>query len=207
MAMVVAPSSPSSRCDSPRGEEGRSWSRLLGAGIVGRIGTRTSLELGGSYERRVDDSQWVTNRGVLFSDTIHYTFARLDQNILAVTARANVTLTPALSVQLYAQPFVATGAWADWRELADARASAYADRLVPYGGGAVPTGFNSKQFNSNAVLRWEYRPGSTLFLVWQQGRFDQRDPGSFEFGRDLGSLFNARPDNTLLVKASYWFNP
>lgn len=71
----------------------------------------------------------------------------------------------------------------------------------------MPTGFNSKQFNSNAVLRWEYRAGSTLFLVWQQGRSDARDPGSVDYGRDLRSLFNSRPDNTLLLKASYWFNP
>ena len=190
-----------------RGSEGRSWARQFSAGIVGRVGTRTSVELGGSFERRVEDSQWVTNAGALFSDTIHYTFARLDQHILALTARANVTLTPTLSVQLYAQPFIATGAWADWRELADAGAGRYADRFQPYGGGAVPAGFNSKQFNSNAVLRWEYRPGSTVFLVWQQGRFDRRDPGSFDYGRDVRSLFNTRPDNTLLLKVSYWFNP
>ena len=190
-----------------RGDEGNSWSRTVGTGVVGRVGTRTSLELEGSFERRVDDAQWVTNRGALFSDTTHYTFGRLDQHILAVTARANVTLTPALSVQLYAQPFVATGAWADWRELANPGAAAYADRFAPYGSGAVPTGFNSKQFNSNAVVRWEYRPGSTFFLVWQQGRSDGRDPGTFDSGRDLRSLFYSRPDNTLLVKASYWFNP
>lgn len=188
-------------------DEGHSWSRSLGAGLAGRIGTRTSVELGGSYTRRVDDAQWVANRGVLFSDTVHYTFARLDQNILAVTARANVTLTPALSVQLYAQPFIATGVYADWRELVDAGATRHDDRYAPYGGGSMPPGFNSKQFNSNAVLRWEYRPGSALFLVWQQGRFDPRDPGSFDYGRDLRSLFDARPDNTLLVKLSYWFNP
>ncbi|MDH5234758.1 MAG: DUF5916 domain-containing protein, partial [Gemmatimonadota bacterium] len=190
-----------------RGAEGRASSRLFSAGIVGRVGTRTSVELGGSLERRTDDAQWVANAGALLSDTVHYTFARLDQHILAVTARANVTLTPTLSVQLYAQPFIATGAWSDWRELADAGAASYDDRYQPYGGGAVPAGFNSKQFNSNTVLRWEYRPGSTVFLVWQQGRRDARDPGTFDAGRDVAHLFNARPDNTLLLKVSYWFNP
>ena len=64
-----------------------------------------------------------------------------------------------------------------------------------------------KQFRSNTVLRWEYRPGSVLFFVWQQGRgqFD-RDPGSFDIGRDFGNLFKARSDNTLLIKGSYWFS-
>ena len=67
-------------------------------------------------------------------------------------------------------------------------------------------GFNAKQFRSNAVMRWEYRPGSALFLVWQQGR-DQgdRDLGKFEGWRDYQNLFATRPDNTLLLKASYWF--
>jgi hypothetical protein len=189
-----------------RGDEGRSWSRQLGVGVGGRVGARTSMEVETSYERRVDDAQWVANHGVVLSDTVHHTFARLDQNILAVTARANVTLTPALSFQLYAQPFVATGAFSRWRELADPRAESYDARFQPYGGGADPAGFNSKQFNSNAVIRWEYRPGSVLFVVWQQGRTDDRDAGTFDHWRDLGNLFGARPDNTLLVKASYWFN-
>lgn len=116
-------------------------------------------------------------------------------------------MTPDLSFQLYAQPFIASGASSAWRELSDPRAAAYGDRFAPYGSGAAPGAFNSKQFNSNAVLRWEYRPGSVLFFVWQQGRSDARNPGTFDHRRDLGTLFGSRPDNTLLIKASYWFNP
>ena len=190
-----------------RGDEGRSWAGQGEAGVDGRVGTRTSFELKGSFERRADDTQWVRNFGATLSDTTHFTFARLDQSILAITARANVTISPELSVQLYAQPFIASGRYADWREMVNARAAAYPDRYGPYGGGAQPGGFNGKQFNSNAVMRWEYRPGSVLFLVWQQGRSDARDPGTFDAGRDLQNLFNTHPDNTLLLKLSYWFNP
>ena len=65
-----------------------------------------------------------------------------------------------------------------------------------------------KQFNSNAVVRWEYRPASTLVLVWQQGRAQSTlNPGSFDPSRDVGDLFGARPLNTLLVKFSFWCNP
>jgi hypothetical protein len=65
-----------------------------------------------------------------------------------------------------------------------------------------------KQFNSNAVVRWEYRPASTLFLVWQQGRAQELGGrGTFVPGRDVRDLFGARPLNTLLLKLSYWFNP
>lgn len=190
-----------------RGDEGRSWAAQGAVGVLGRIGTRTSVELEGSYERRSDDTQPVRNYGAVLSDTVHYTFAALQQDILGLTLRANVTLSPALSLQLYAQPFVASGAFSDWREMTDARARRYVDRYAPWGAGAVPPGFNAKQFNSNAVLRWEYRPGSVLFVVWQQGRVDGRDPGTFDAGRDLRNLFFTHPDNTLLVKLSYWMNP
>ena len=73
--------------------------------------------------------------------------------------------------------------------------------------GAVPDGFNDKQFNSNVVFRWEYLPGSVLFLVWQQGRSDDRNAGTFDAGRDFGDLFRTHPNNTVLLKVSYWFNP
>ncbi len=91
------------------------------------------------------------------------------------------------------------------RELADPKATAFGDRYKPYA--AVPGGFNRKQFNSTAVLRWEYRPGSTLFVVWTQGRQDGAgSQGSRSVGGDFRDLFDLHPDNTFLVKASYWIN-
>ena len=63
-----------------------------------------------------------------------------------------------------------------------------------------------QEFRSNVVFRWEYRPGSTLFLVWSQGRQGERDlEGRKSFGGDFGNLFKLRPANTFLVKVSYWF--
>ena len=104
--------------------------------------------------------------------------------------------------------FVSTGSFSHWREIGQARASDVSARFSPYGGGRQPDGFNFKQFNSNAVVRWEYRAGSTFFLVWQQGRAQSAiNPGSFDASRDVTDLFSARPLNTLLVKFSYWFNP
>jgi len=70
-----------------------------------------------------------------------------------------------------------------------------------------PGGFNYKQFRSNVVFRWEYRPGSTLFVVWSQGRQGSTDvAGTRGFGGDIGDLFTLRPDNSFLVKLSYWLN-
>ncbi len=189
-------------------DEGNSWYRGGELGVDVRIASRFSTGVNASYDRVINGQQWVGNYGALLSDTTHYTFARLDQHILALTARANWTATPTLSFQLYAQPFVSTGAYADWRELDQARADRFDDRFRPFRSGLVPPGFNVKQFNSNAVVRWEYRPASALFLVWQQGRApNTRNPGTFDATRDVGDLFGSRPLNTLLVKFSYWFNP
>lgn len=190
-----------------RADEGRSWSRAAEIGLVARVGSRTSFELSTGYENRVLDAQWVRNAGHALSDTTHYTFARLAQDVLQVTARANVTLSPTLSLQVYAQPFLASGDYTNWREVAAPYSKSYDARYTPYGGGADPGGFNSKQFNSNVVFRWEYRPGSVLFVVWQQGRADGSNPGTFDVSRDVHSLFATHPDNTVLVKMSYWFNP
>ncbi len=185
-----------------RGDEGRSLLWRVRPLVRLRAGAQLRGELGARYERNRDATQWVANAGA--GAAARSLFAHLDQHTLGVQARLDYTLRPNLSAQLYAEPFVSVGAYSDVREAAAPRAPRYADRFRPVA--REVEGFNAKQFRSNAVLRWEYRPGSALFLVWQQGR-DQgdRDPGRFEAWRDVRNLFGARPDNTLLVKASYWF--
>ena len=70
-----------------------------------------------------------------------------------------------------------------------------------------PGGLDFKQFNSNLVVRWEYRPGSTIFVVWTQGRGDYQSlAGPDGLRGDFSNLFQLHPNNTFLVKASYWLN-
>jgi hypothetical protein len=190
------------------GDAGRSWEHRGAMGADVRLTPRLSLSLNASGSRRVDNQQWVGNAGAVLSDTTHYTFARLRQTTLSLTTRISFTATPLLTFQFYAQPFVSAGSFSDWRELDAPRDPSYDGRFAPWGGGATPDGFNVKQFNSNAVVRWEYRPGSTLFLVWQQGRQqDDLNPGTFDFDRDYGDLFRTHPINTFLVKLTYFFSP
>ena len=189
-------------------DEGRSWYRGAEAGLDARVASRFSATIYGSYDRVANDQQWVANYGALLSDTTHFTFARLDQDILALTVRANWTATPTLSIQAYAQPFVTSGSYAGWRELASPRAESYGARFRNYRAGATPDGFKFQQFNSNLVLRWEYLPASTLFVVWQQGRQQSAtNGGTFDGSRDVRELFAVHADNTVLAKLSYWFNP
>jgi hypothetical protein len=189
------------------GDEGMSKGHYVNPSVDFRISSRFSGSLGANYDISVNDSQWNGNFGEIGVDTTHYTFAHLDQTTLSLTSRMNFTASPTLSVQFYAQPFMTRGKFSNWRELANPRAEKYDDRFGPYPGGD-PGGFDFKQMRSNTVVRWEYRPGSTLFFVWQQGReLSGGYPGEFNFRNDITGLFSLHPSNTFLIKASYWFNP
>ncbi|MBI2538124.1 MAG: hypothetical protein HYW06_14415, partial [Gemmatimonadetes bacterium] len=192
-----------------REDGGRTRFFNLSPGVRARASTRFSSWLGVSFSWNRRDTQWYGN----VTDSVgtpHYTFAHLEQRTASLTWRGDYTFTPDLTLQVYAQPFVSQGTYGDVRELADPRAPTYDDRYQPYGDPAVagnPGGFNFKQFRSNVVLRWEYQPGSTLFLVWAQGRgASAPTEGSGSLAGDFGELFRLRADNTFLVKASYWIN-
>lgn len=169
-----------------------------------RVASRLQGSVGLHLSAGTYDAQWYRN--TTDASGTHYTFARLDQRTTSLTTRVDYTMTPTLSLQVYAQPFITAGDYSDLRELDDPRAARYEDRFQPFAG-PDPADFNVKQFRSNTVLRWEYRPGSVLFFVWQQGRGQYgRDPGSFDIWRDYRNLFNVRSDNTFLIKGSYWFS-
>jgi hypothetical protein len=168
-----------------------------------RAGGRVQGSVAFNYSEETNDQQWYNNFNT--PGGVAYTFARLEQKTAGITTRLDYTMTPTLSLQVYAQPFVTAGDYSNLREVVAPRADRYEDRFQPYTA-VEPNDFNFKQFRSNTVFRWEYRPGSVLFFVWQQGRQDFRNPGSFEFGRDYGDLFRTRSDNTFLIKASYWFS-
>ncbi|AHG87777.1 hypothetical protein J421_0240 [Gemmatirosa kalamazoonensis] len=189
-----------------RGDEGRSSDFWMNPGVDLRLASRFSTSFSLNVDRSINDAQWVANLGAIGADTTHYTFARLDQTTVNMSARVNFTVSPTLSFQSYVAPFVSTGSYSDRKQLTNPRAARYADRFASYPGG--PEGFDFKQVNANAVLRWEYRPGSTMFVVWQHARSGYVDTASrFDFGRDYGDLWSIHPNNTFLVKLSYWLNP
>ena len=189
------------------GDGGRSRLWRVRPYLTVRAASNASFEIGTRYQRNVDNTQWYSNVGKVGSADAHYLFAHLDQDLLSFTSRLNYTASPTLSFQFYAEPFVTTGRFANVRELDAPRSADYDKRFKSYALTGNAGGFNEKQFHSNMVVRWEYRPGSTLFLVWSQGRDqDDRNIGTFAPVRDYRDLFAARPDNTLLLKASYWFS-
>ena len=185
------------------GDEGRSWNTNVRPDLEFRVSSRFSASFGLNYSRNADDKQFYRSYGVVGSDTTHYTFARLDQTTIGLNTRLNFTATPNLSFQFYGEPFNTNGTFANWKELNDPRAEAYDGRFKSYRtGAAVFDGFNFRQFRSNMVARYEYRPGSTLFVVWQQGRSNFLTPGdpdympNYKISRDYDSPFRDHPNNT-----------
>jgi hypothetical protein len=162
------------------------------------------IEGGFRVVRNNDDAQWVENVTDDAGAT-HYVFGRLEQRTVAMTLRANYTLSPTLSFQSYAEPFVSAGRYSKYRELTSGRADGYPDRFTSYAY-ASNADFNIRSFRTTNVLRWEFKPGSALFAVWQQGRQERESLGDFRFGRDFGGLFSSPSRNVFLVKISYWFN-
>jgi hypothetical protein len=174
-------------------------------------------------------SQYVTTvpdpaAGATFGS--RYIFATLDQTELSMVTRMDWTFTPALSLQLFLQPLISAGNFGDLKEFSAPRSYDFAiygkdkgtvagtasgTEIDPGDGGTsftVPEqNFTIRSFRANAVLRWEWRAGSTLFVVWQQNRANDAALGSFRLGRDIDALFSGgESENVLAVKASYWLS-
>ncbi len=155
-----------------------------------------------------------------------YVFANITRKTVSMNTRLNVTFTPTLTLEVFAQPFISSGSYSEFKEFSAPRSL---DKLVygrdvgtislddneywidPDGDGPGESfGFSNPDFNfrslrGNAVLRWEFRPGSTLYLVWTQSRSAIEQIGNLDVGRDLSALFRAPADNVFLLKVNYWW--
>lgn len=212
--------------------ESGSQSRTFSLGFRWKPSSNFSISLQPDYGTSHDVAQWVT--GVddeLMTDTYgrRYVFGTIDQKTLSCSIRLNWIFSPKLSLQAYIQPFIAVGAYNNFKELARPRSFDFnhfgqggstilysvADELYtvdPDGPGAASDftfdnpDFNYKSLRGTVVLRWEYSPGSTFYLVWTQNRADYANPGEFRFGRDFGNLLRAPGDNIFMIKFAHRFN-
>ena len=159
------------------------------------------VSAGPSLSRDRADAQYVTTAADPTATQTYgnrYVFARLDQTTLATDVRVNWTFTPNLSFETYLQPFVSSGEYTGYKSLAVPGTYTF----DPYAYGGNPD-FRFASLRGNAVLRWEYLPGSALFLVWTQQRVGFEPVGEFDFRRSLSHLMDQRADNVFLVKLSY----
>ena len=190
------------------GDGGRSFGTNLSPYLGLRFSTRMQATIGPNVYWGKDNTQWFGN----FSDAsniMHYSFAHLDQHQVSLSTRIDYALTKDLTFEFYGQPFVATGIYTNIRETsATPRAASYDARFQPFAPPAgTDTAFKTIQLRSNSVLRWEYRPGSTLYLVWTHGReHDTNQYSDRPWMTDYDDLFRIHPTNTFLIKVAYWMN-
>jgi hypothetical protein len=210
------------------------WSGDGYADLILKPAENIRLSFGPSYVRGVDQKMFVTTvtdpTATAFGGQRNV-FAQLDQHSLSMNTRLNATFTPTLTLELFAQPFLASGEYEGLRQFVAPRTN----QTVEYGAGlgtvsvardgtgristyqVDPDGtgpaasfsvnnpdFNIRSLRGTAVLRWEYKPGSTVFFVWTQQRSGSEPYGDFDFNRDKSALFRDRPVNVFQIKASYW---
>ena len=204
-------------------ELGGTWRRAAGT-FSFRPGPRWQLSVAPSYERLVDAQQYVSTLSGGRADTYgsRYVFAYIDRSTVSTEFRMGFTLKPDVNLDVYGEPFAASGRYYDYGELLAPSSIqrivygtagttldllANGDRAVRADGSAFTLknrDFNVRSFQSNVVLRWEWRPGSTMYAVWQQNR-DARDPIGTRVG--VGDAFRsvrAPGNNILLWKTSFW---
>lgn len=201
-------------------------SQSLNLNMTFQPSTSMNLSLGPSISWYKNQLQYVST--VELPDQERYVLGSMHQTTFGISLRADISLTPDLSIQLYLQPFLSSAQFRDFKEATQPRAEHFSDRFAPFAPDQISldessdeyrvTGcdgvsysfakpsFNFLQFRANLVLRWEFKPGSALFLVWSQDRTDSFDFGRFHLGRDMGELFGISPGNVFLVKVSHRFS-
>ena len=182
------------------------WGWTVGTDVGLKTSTRWNLTAGPSVSRSYTPAQFVQSvADPAYQPTFgrRYVFAPLHQTSVALETRFNVTFTPTLSLETYVQPLLSSADYGAPTQFVAPRTYEF----MPYAGEVANLDFNLRSLRGNAVLRWEWREGSTMYVAWQQQRSDFQPYGDFDFGRDRRALFGTRPDNIFLVKMNYWLNP
>jgi hypothetical protein len=216
-----------------RRDEYDGYSTYLGSAVSIRPSGAVNLSVSASYSESRSDAFFVTRRTdamALVTYGTRYVFGDLDRKTLSGTLRADIAISPKLTIQWYAQPLVAAGDYSSFKELVapseyefsrygedggttldfDADENRYS--ADPDGVGDAPTftfsnpDFSFRSLRTNLVIRWEYNPGSTLFLVWNHGRAGNSADPTFGGLGDLGTLLDDTMRNTFMVKFNYWLS-
>jgi hypothetical protein len=194
--------------------------------IVIRPSAAATFSISPSAEWNRDDDQYLRTSSV--NGIKHYLMGHLEQTTAALTARVSYAFTPDLALDVYAQPFLSSGHYSTIREVVSAKAKDFEQRFSTFGPDRLsfskstnrysvdlePNGvadfsfanpdFSVREMQANAVLRWQYRPGSTLYVVWSQSRENGALASGLPVRQELNRLFSVPAKNVFLVKMSYW---
>jgi len=210
-------------------------SRNIYANVEFKVSPTFTVQFGPDFYKDALQAQWVgafPDPSAVDTYGKRYIFAHLDQTTLATEFRADWIISPKLSFQIYMQPYFVSGKYSEFKALQKPKTydflkygengSSIEEILSPSGeissyvldpdgtGAAASRSIGNPDFNylslrGNAVLRWEYKPGSSLYLVWTQNREETESNGEFNLSHSAGRIFDVKPQNIFLLKISYWF--
>lgn len=201
---------------------------VLDPSFTFRPTSRTSVTMTPSWTKHRAPAQYVTTV-TSATGSREYLVGLLDQTTVSLTGRLSYALNPLMTLDVYAQPFLSGGAFTKFRRVAAPHAQPVDARfpLVPPSGLSYSTStaryaadlnadgktdisfanpdFSVRALRTNTVLRWEFRPGSTVYFVWAQTR-DDAAVSAFSMSDDAGYLFRAPAKNVVMLKVAYWID-
>ncbi|MFV0378387.1 MAG: DUF5916 domain-containing protein [Mangrovibacterium sp.] len=190
--------------------------------LLWRIGKNLNISNQTVYQNNVDYHQYA-GRVSLLNGNRGYIIGQIDQDVLVSTLRVEYFLTPEFSLQYYASPYASIGKYSNFRRVNSSHSRSLSERYIPLtasldeGIYTLTEGddsyriynpdFTFKELNSNLVFRWEYRPGSTLYFVWNNTIYDSQSR-TYEpsVTRTFGDIFGSRSQNVFMLKFTYWFS-
>ena len=197
-------------------------------GISVRPFSMLKIGLTATYEENRDELQYVATKdflSIIFRN--RYILGTIEQKTFGLTFRADLNLTPELSVQYYGSPFISRGSYSEFKRVSNPDAETYSDRFILFDTPALVNGlyrladsddgvdvqysignpdFNFHQFRSNLVAKWEYRPGSFIYLVWSGDRTGSSGSSGATLGESYKEMRKLFPNNIFLIKLNYWFS-
>lgn len=197
----------------------------FGAEIGLHPGPRTDIKINARYSASGNELQYITE--LESGEQPIYLTGNISQKTFSLSINAAFSINPNLSIQYYGSPFVSNALYSDFKKITQGDADDYYERYSAYSENRMlydavnnvyefseegenlrfdNPDFNFRQFRSNLVLRWEYRPGSQLFLVWSQDRTESLSDGQIGIAESLADMFKTGSNDVFLVKFSYLIN-
>lgn len=189
------------------------------------ISNRLSLILYNSLSHETDNNQYVMQK--VIDDKREYIVGTIDRKTLSSTIRAELFVTPELSFQYYGNPYASVGKYDNYRMVADSKSTDINSRFTPLdvvtvegerhltdrnGGNLIRNlslnnpDFSFQEFRSNFVARWEYKTGSTIYLVWTNSRSRYQSRYEPSLISSLRGLNKVKADNAIMLKVNFWFS-
>lgn len=197
------------------------------SGVTYRVTDALELSADMDYMMRKDNLQYMDR--IDTDSEEKFIFGTLDRKTMGITLRMNYAISPDFTIQYYGNPYISAGIYDDIKRITDASAKEYEQLYHVFNENEIQydevdnhyhidenqngeldfiidnPDFNYHQFRSNLVARWEYKPGSTVFIVWTHGRSEYEDVSDFSINHGFNRIFDVHAQNVFLVKFNYWF--